>query len=258
MNVSFTWVGGATWFLDVEGVRIACDPVLCAAGTVQNYGFFRSRRLNEPQYTPPDFEHIDLWLITHAHDDHLDAGGLQAIASNARIITHANAVKKLRNSGHTNFTILEWGDQRTLVFKEISVTIETIPAVHGPNPLVAMFAGGVNGYWLKIQAQKMHFNAYITGDTVAHPRIFRAIQGRQADLLIPNLGAAKQDSWMGPLTLSAAMLRRFLEALQPKVCVPVHFGTFEHYAEPISMVKSWSMPNIFILQPGQTMEPLTN
>ena len=53
MEMTFTWIGGATWILKIQNVlRIACDPVLCPAGTIQYYGFFSSTRLNEPVFTP--------------------------------------------------------------------------------------------------------------------------------------------------------------------------------------------------------------
>lgn len=248
--MTFTWIGGATWILDIQGVRIACDPVLCPAGTIQHYGFFRSTRLNEPVYAPHDFQQIDLWLITHAHEDHLDDHGVRCIARDANIITHANAVRILEKTGHTNLTMLRWGEYQTLRVRDILVTIEAIPAIHSPNPLVAFFAGGVNGYWLTFQTDNQRVEIYITGDTVLHPRLLRAISGRRADILIPNLGAAKKDSWMGPLTLSADMLDRLLKELEPNVCIPVHFGTFEHYVEPITEVEAWNNPNILILQPG--------
>jgi L-ascorbate metabolism protein UlaG (beta-lactamase superfamily) len=250
MDITVTWIGGATWILDIQHVRIACDPVLCPAGTIQHYGFFRSARLNEPVYTPQDFHQIDLWLITHAHEDHLDGYGIGCIASDANIITHANAAKSFAKTGHTNLKVLRWGEQQTLRVRDTSITVEAIPAIHGPNPLVAFFAGGVNGYWLTVQTENQNVEIYVTGDTVLHPQLLRAIRGRHADVLIANLGAAKQDSWMGPLTLSADMLNTLLKEFEPKACFPVHFGTFEHYIEPISKVEAWNNPNILILQPG--------
>jgi len=251
MELTFTWIGGATWVLEIQGIRIACDPVLCPAGTIQHYGFFSSTRLNEPVFTPHDFHRIELWLITHAHEDHLDDHGVRHIAHDVNIVTHANAVKPLENTGHTNLRVLRWGEQQILRIRDISVTVEAIPAIHGPNPLVAFFAGGVNGYWLTVQTESQGMEIFVTGDTVLHPRLLRTIRGRHADILIPNLGAAKQDSWMGPLTLSADMLDELLKTLTPNICIPVHFGTFEHYIEPISEVEAWNNPDILILQPGQ-------
>lgn len=50
VDLTFHWVGGATWSLTVDGITVAGDPVLCPAGTVQDYGWFRSRRLEDPVY----------------------------------------------------------------------------------------------------------------------------------------------------------------------------------------------------------------
>jgi L-ascorbate metabolism protein UlaG (beta-lactamase superfamily) len=58
MNIEFKWIGGATWILDVQGLRIACDPVLCPARTVQDYGFFSCKRLNDPVFADNDFENM--------------------------------------------------------------------------------------------------------------------------------------------------------------------------------------------------------
>lgn len=56
------------------------------------------------------------------------------------------------------------------------------------------------------------------------------------------------------LTLSAQMLKQMKEILQSKVTFPVHFGTFEHYVEPIEAVAAWHDEAIRILTPGQRCE----
>ncbi|MCK4365876.1 MAG: hypothetical protein KAW45_07480 [Thermoplasmatales archaeon] len=33
--------------------------------------------------------------------------------------------------------------------------------------------------------------------------------------------------------------------------IPVHFGTFSHYTEPISEVEKWQDPSVKILKPGE-------
>jgi L-ascorbate metabolism protein UlaG (beta-lactamase superfamily) len=65
------------------------------------------------------------------------------------------------------------------------------------------------------------------------------------------MGAAKQGSWIMCLTLSADMLRMLKERLEPQVTIPVHFGTFEHYVEPIEKVEAWHDGTVRILAPGQ-------
>lgn len=39
------------------------------------------------------------------------------------------------------------------------------------------------------------------------------------------------------LTLDAKMLQKMISALQPKMVIPVHYGTFEHYKEPVEEIE---------------------
>ena len=251
MDGELHWVGGPTWILRVEGVKIACDPVLCPAGTIQNYGWFRSRRLEAPGYAEEDFQDIDLWLITHQHEDHLDAAGLAHIDAGAHVVTHANALPKLRQARCVSVIPLAWFHQRRLTIKDCEITIEAMPAVHGVNPLSAWFAGGGNGYWFTVTRNQTTRSFYVTGDTVTVKPVLHALRGRTVDVLIPHMGAAKQGSLIMALTLSAAMLRRLMDLLAPTITIPVHFGTFEHYAEPITVVEQWHNDAVRILAPGQ-------
>jgi len=166
-------------------------------------------------------------------------------------VTHTNALPKLRRTQALSITTLAWHQRHQLTIRGIHITIEAMPAVHGVNPLSAWFAGGVNGYWLSIATPQAVRSFYVTGDTVTATPVLQAIQGRSVDVLIPNMGAAKQGSWIMCLTLSAAMLKMLKEHLSPKVTIPVHFGTFEHYVEPIAKVARWHDDTIQILAPGQ-------
>ena len=253
-DLAFHWVGGATWIFTVDGVKVAGDPVLCSAGTVQDYGWFRSRRLEDPVYTEEDFRDVDLWLITHAHEDHLDAQGLARIGPGSHVVTHANALPKLRQARCASVIPLVWHQQHRLTIKDCELVIEAMPAIHGVNPVSAWVAGGVNGYWVTLHARGTTLSFYVTGDTVTAKPVLRALQGRRADVLIPHMGAAKQGSWIMALTLSAQMLKEIRELLQPTVTLPVHFGTFEHYVEPIAKVAAWHDETIRILTPGQQCE----
>ena len=82
-------------------------------------------------------------------------------------------------------------------------------------------------------------------------KVMDAVAGRPVDLLIPNMGAARQGSWMMTLTLSSKMLQRMVEQLQPQWIVPVHFHTFDHYVESIDKVRSWADKYMVILAPGE-------
>jgi L-ascorbate metabolism protein UlaG (beta-lactamase superfamily) len=224
---------------------------LCKKGTIQDYFWFKSQRLEDPIYTKNDFKDIDLWLITHNHEDHLDKDGLNVMQKNCKIITNKNSVKKLRSNNLHNFTILNWREKMDITINNQKISIEAIPAIHGVNPISALFAGKVNGYFLTISDKKEMINIYITSDTVYKSKVIKAIKKRPVDLLIPNMGAAKQGSWIMTLTLNAKMLYKIANKLHPKNIIPVHYGTFKHYKEPITEVQKYTIPNLKLVEVGQ-------
>lgn len=250
MEVLFYWIGGATFILSVGDLTIAVDPVLCEKGTVQDYFWFKSTRMEEPVFDDKDFDDIDLWLITHNHEDHLDTLGLSKIATETRVVTNKNTSKKLQEKGIKDLIILPWAEIKKYTIKGYEIEIEAIPAIHGVNPLSALFAGKVNGYYLTISDGKEKTRIYITSDTVYKNKVVKALKNREIDLMIPNMGAAKQGSWIMTLTLNSKMLKKFISQLNPKVVIPVHYGTFEHYKEPIERIQEINDERIKFVEVG--------
>jgi len=143
--------------------------------------------------------------------------------------------------------------------KGFSVSVEAIPMIHGVLPPVARLAGGGNGYWVEITGNESTFVFYLTGDTVPHRRVRRAISGRTCDLFIPYLGAAKvgrglQATLMGPLTMNVKMMERMRRLITPRITIPIHYGTFGHYSEPVESVRAAALGETALLEPGETMD----
>lgn len=250
MEILFHWIGGATFILSIGNLKVAMDPVLCKKGTVQDYFWFKSKRIEEPVYTENDFDNIDLWLITHNHDDHIDDIGLSKISNQSKIICNNNSRKKLYRNGKTNLDVLRWKQKFEVNIKGYKIKVEAMPAVHGVNPISAFFAGKVNGYYLTITKGKEKASIYITGDTVYKNKVIKALEKKEIDLLIPNMGAAKQGSWIMTLTLNSKMLQKMISRLNLKFVVPVHYGTFEHYKEPVNKIMMINDNRIKIVEVG--------
>ncbi len=250
MDYRLKWIGGATVIITIGQLKIAVDPVLCPKGTIQDYFWFKSARLEDPIFASSDFEDIDLWLITHDHEDHLDDIGISYISKTSKIISNPNGSKKLLKNNLNNIRMLRWGQSTTSQIKEYRIEVEAIPAIHGINPLSAILAGRGNGYYLKIWKADQELYIYITGDMVYKKKTIKALQGKKVDLLIANMGAAQQGSWIMTLTLNAEMLKKMIGQLHPTTVIPVHFGTFEHYKEPVEEVKALQDQKIQILDTG--------
>lgn len=252
MDIEFKWIGGATWILKTEGITIACDPDLTPSGTVESAGLFKVEKLVDPVYDEHDFDNIDLWLITHNHFDHLNKPGLAIIKPGSRVVTHHNALSPLQKIDGIECIPLTHGEKTSHETNGVTIEVEAMPAIHGVNPIIARLAGGVNGYWISMKSSNEEKSIYIPSDTVAHRKTLKALEGRSVDLLIPNMGAAKKGTWVGTLTLSAKMLKTMIDILSPKLCLPVHFGTYSHFLEPITEVEKLQRDNIIILKPGES------
>ena len=254
MNFIFYWVGGATFILSIGNLKIAVDPVLCEQGTVQDYFWFKSKRIEQPAYQTKQFEDVDLWLITHNHEDHLDSLGLSVISPNSKVITNKNSLKKLQTSKAKDITVLKRKQSISFELKGYQITVLAIPAIHGIAPYSAIAAGKVNGYYLTLSKNGMTKSIYITGDTVYKNRVVKPLKNKKIDLMIPNLGAAGQGTWTMNLTLNAKMLNKMTQKLDPSVVIPVHFGTFQHYNESIDKVKALNDTRIKIINVGDTLK----
>ena len=70
-----TWLGHASWLVQLDGVSLLIDPVLgdSIAGTI--------RRNVAPGLSPSNLPRVDASLVTHNHMDHLDVASLRAASA---------------------------------------------------------------------------------------------------------------------------------------------------------------------------------
>jgi N-acyl-phosphatidylethanolamine-hydrolysing phospholipase D len=118
MKISFKWIGGATWILQIDNLKIACDPVLCEEGHIQDYKYFKTKRLNNPVYDKADFKNINLWLLTHNHEDHIDPPGFKMINKDSAIISHIGCRRYFRNDIFKDLRFLSWNEESEISFDD--------------------------------------------------------------------------------------------------------------------------------------------
>ncbi len=239
-DFSFKWIGSATWIMTIDGIKLACDPVLCPKDTIQNYGLgLSSKRMTSPVYDESDFKDVAIWLITHEHQDHLDAAGLSKINPESIIITNNKAQQLLRTIKPHKLQSIKPGDKVTHTIQNLTVEITATPVVHGSNPLIAALAGGGNGYRITVRKASARMEVYITGDTVFYKKLIKNSAARKTDILIPHIGAPFNDNFGGPLTFTIPAIQPLVEALKPEIILPVHFNSFSHFKEKAADVTEW-------------------
>lgn len=253
-DITFKWIGAATWVLIVDDLKIACDPVLCKKGTLQDHRYFKAKRRTDPKFDTEDFKDIDFWLLTHAHEDHIDAHGVTKIEPSSKVYANLNLKKWLKLIYANNVDYLKWGMKKNFSKKKINVTIEAIPCVHASNFVAAKLAGSVNGYWLTLEKELSNIQIYITGDTINHKKVRAYLKGRKADILIPNVGGGGLDKFGGPYTFTANQVMDLTKIIKPEIILPVHHKTFSIYKEPIEKLYEWNDDRILKFDEGTTLK----
>lgn len=283
-------IGGATFVFEIAEsdtspvLRIACDPVLCPEGTIQNYGLMKSKRLEGPVLNgEDDLKHIDLWLLTHGHEDHFDALGYnKLIESDAKkVIAHPGVddlIKKIihqpkiqEKAPEKEVHYLSPGEDHTLIIKQYKIKIKAVLAIHGRTRKIGASSGNANGYVVEIfkgENEQLVTVFYITGDSVFNEENLKhdeSILKYLFDFVIANAGGASVKNvpliggimthMLGTITNTAKDVVALHDKLTPRKTLVVHHGTFCHYDEKLDD-KSFENPDIIVVKPGQTVQVL--
>jgi len=256
MNINFKWVGGATWILRINNFKIACDPVLCPEGHIQDYKYFKTRRLNSPQYSESDFENVNLWLLTHNHEDHIDKYGFKLINRNSTIISHKSLRTCFKKDVYKDLRFLGRNDDSEILINGINIKIRALPAIHAKKALLSSIVGNGNGYLLDIAGDDSQYRIYVTGDSVYNKSMNKHIAISNIDLIIANAGSAMigkslLSQVIGRITNNVSDIIKMNAKLHPKILIPVHWGTFTHYYEIITPESLVKYDNIKIVNVGE-------
>jgi L-ascorbate metabolism protein UlaG (beta-lactamase superfamily) len=205
-----TYVGHATTLIDLDGVRILTDPVLRAR-------VFHLRRI-APAPPAGSLENVDAILLSHAHWDHLDLPSLRLFDRSTRIVAPRGLGRLARRLRFGEVTEVDVGE----TVEVGAVAVEATPAEHDGRrgPLGA--SGPALGYVLSGSRR-----VYFAGDTDLFDGM-EAIGGALDVALIPVAGWGKK---LGPGHLDAARAAEAVALLQPRVAVPIHWGTFRPVSE---------------------------
>jgi L-ascorbate metabolism protein UlaG (beta-lactamase superfamily) len=200
-----TYIGHATVLVEMDGVRLLTDPLL------RNWVWhLRRQHKNVDQGW---YQHIDMVLISHMHSDHLDIGSLKLLGRDTRIIVPVGVARRLHKHGFKNVEEVSIGEMVMVG----SVTVTATQALHDGARFRFGHTADCVGY---IIAGSRSF--YFAGDTDLFPEMADLTDALDIALLPvwgwgPTLGAGHLDPYRAALAL---------QLLQPKVAIPIHWGTF--------------------------------
>lgn len=213
-----TWIGHASWLVQLDGVSLLIDPILS-----ESIGPGVRRRVPaalDQSTLPP----IDAQLVTHNHRDHLDLPSLRAVGS--PVIAGLGLAPFFTRSGLACTELDWWGETRVA-----GVSIRFVPSQHwsrrGLSDTNETLWGGfvIEGSTARI---------YHSGDTAyfdGFAEIGRSLGTIDAALL--PIGAYEPAWFMSKQHMNPEEAVRAFVDLGAAQFVAMHFGTFKLTDEPL-------------------------
>jgi L-ascorbate metabolism protein UlaG (beta-lactamase superfamily) len=188
----------------VGGARLLTDPVL------------RSRlahlRRHSAAPAPDVAQRLDAVLISHVHHDHLDTPSLRLVDRDVRVFVPRGGAALVAAQGFAHVEELEAGDSAEVG----DAVVTAVPAVHDGHRHPLAKEAGTIGYQVAGARR-----AYFAGDT----DLFVGMRDLANDLDVALLPIWGWGPSIGPGHMDPRAAAQAAALLQPRVAVPIHWGT---------------------------------
>ncbi len=237
--VRAAWIGGPTLLIRFGPIVIVTDPVLGEGPEAfrifdPNSGLADAVQARLVPLPDLPLAGADLVLLSHDHEDHLDATAVSRLGARAPFLVPEAQAAKVRARGVARVAGLGRDGSRTSAERGFTVTITAVPARHSERSDLLPLLGEVNAYWLEFRRGQYRRTLYWTGDgfppAEGLPKRFRA-----PDLFVPHLGGVGAAGALGPVSMGAEHAVRFARIVRPRAILPIHHSTFSLYREPIAL-----------------------
>lgn len=204
MRIRVTWYGHATTVIE-DAARVLTDPVL----THSLVHLRRRTGLSPRGLVPP----IDAVLVSHLHSDHLHLPSLALLPTGTPVLLPRGAATLLRRLPVRPVEVSA-GDVVPIGGAEVRVVRAVHDATRWPGGRVR---GDAVGFVLSGNGA-----TYFAGDTLAFPEMADLHPSVDVALLpVGGWGPWLRGSHLSPRTAAGC-----LPMIGPRVCVPIHYGTF--------------------------------
>ncbi len=225
-SITIWWLGQAGFVLKSPGGKIiVIDPYLsnsCKPLGVQ-YGYDLDR-LVPPPIAPTELVGVDLYVLTHGHQDHLDpdtVGPYRRAGGQGPFLAPPETVEKLHTMGvPESQTRMIWPN-KTFTLGDLAIR-GTLSIATGGDDLTHM------GYLISVEKGP---KAYFTGDTSYHDILGLSVSEHKPDIVVTVINGGFRN--MCPAD-AAAMVKQ----IDPKIAIPCHHDLFRDNFQSPQMFKA--------------------
>ena len=217
------WLGHASFFIQLSGIRILIDPIFGKLPIVKRY--------SELPIDPHKLQNIDYILVSHAHYDHCDKNSLKLLEVNnpqAQILVGLKLNELIAKWVANPIQSAGWYQQYQLNHK---VKITFLPSRHWANR--SLFDINTS-LWGGFMIQSEDKSIYYSGDS-AHGSHFRTIGELFPNINVALIGAgAYAPTWfMGQHHQTPYEAVKAFHDTEAHTFIPFHYGTFDSADEPM-------------------------
>ena len=222
---SIVWLGHATFFIRINNIKIITDPIF------SNPPFIK--RITPFPINPNILPSINYILISHDHRDHCDKESIS-------LLLKKNPNLKILAGLKMDALFLEWnkstktqtaGWYQQFDTDTTKIKIYFLPARHWSKR--GMFDDNQT-LWGSFVISSHNKNIYFSGDTGYDSHFQKIGQLFPIDYAIIGIGAYKPQWIMSSSHISPQEAIQACKDMKAKICIPMHYGTFDLSDEPNS------------------------
>lgn len=216
-EVAVTWIGHASFLVQMEGLHILIDP---------NWARWLKviKRIRKPGLRIHDLPFIDLVLVTHAHFDHLDRATLRSVAAEQPIIVPFGVGNLVHDLGFNAVHELDYWQTQEHGPLKITLT----PCQHWGARVLHDAHRGFGGFVVEAAGKTL----FHCGDTAYFEGFSEIGKRHRIDIALMPIGAYDPPSGREVHMNPEEAVRAF-QQLDAGLLVPMHYGSFRLSYEPI-------------------------
>jgi len=211
-----TWVGHATYLLQIDGINILIDP-----NWAMWHGIFK--RVRQPGLRLEELPKIDLVLVSHAHQDHLHLKSLEAVAQGQPILMPHGCSGIVRRLDLQPIEMNWWDD-----FQFAGLRFTFTPAKHWGARYVHDVHRGFGGFMIEGSKRTI----FHCGDSAAFDGFAEIGNRFNINLALMPIGAYDAPSGREVHMNPEEALEAFV-TLGAERMTPMHYGCFPLGGEPM-------------------------
>lgn len=225
-KIQLTWVGHATFLIQVAGMNILTDPMWSERASPVSWA--GPKRESRPGIRFENLPKIDLVLISHTHYDHLDRPTILKLGNAPQYVLQERTKWWFANEKITNVSELSWWQSE----KVGALNITAVPAKHwSKRGIFTTNDAGWGGFIIETPAGTIHF----VGDTGYRDDYFKEIGKRfpNIDIALVPIGAYYPKQIFGRFHIDPREAIIIHKEVGAKRSIGMHWSTFMLTQEPL-------------------------